>query len=157
VQKIERATKEWVVENLLLIPAFMLAVAFGAWWLLVLDREPPIRLSEPVVSPSKVKPGGEVVVTWKLDRRRSGSFQGIITREIVDSTQVVWRVQEQVVYEAGLPPEGRIAKAVTVPFAAAWGPAQYRLQACWRGAVSLTRVVPLCVEYPPVPFEIVPP
>lgn len=153
------AHRRWIAENFLVLPLIALVAGMAAYWVMILDRVPPIDLTEGRIVPSKVLPGADVTAFWEIDRLRPGTYSVVLTRVIIDSTGVVWRKEPQYVYERAYPPDREtIARSIQVPFAAAWGSARYRVEACFRKyGFSLTQFFPICVQEDDLPFEIMPP
>ena len=150
--------RQWIAENFLIMPGIALVVAAIAYWAMVVDRQPPIDLSEGRIVPQNAKPGDDITALWRLDRMRKQSCSSVISRYIVDSTNVVWRKVPQQIYDRSYPTSELIGRTIQVPFAAAWGPARYRIEACFRcNGISLTRWFPVCVQEDDLPFEIIPP
>lgn len=149
--------KARTVENWVAVPmAAIIGLSVG-YWAMVTDRVPPIELTEGVIIPQRVKGGEPITARWRIDKTRDVSYSQQCTREIIDSLGTFRRVDEQ--ERAGVTPpmENYIARSVNVPFDTAWGPAYYRQQCCYEiEGVSLTRIWPVCVRRPELPFEIIP-
>lgn len=145
-------------ENFILVPLIAILTGLIAYWAIDLDRDPPLELSNGVPTPSRVVPGGSIKVQWKTERLRTGPCRVTVTREIIDSTRVVWRKERQEIYDTAYSDAESIGGSLMIPFGASWGEAEYKLQACYRCyGLSLTQWVPACTEFGPVQFEIVPP
>ena len=150
--------KAWVAENILILPIIALLAGAITYWLLIVDRAQPVDLENGYIIPQSVTPGERISAQWTLIRQRNSVCSGILSRSIVDSTNVVWRQADQSVYDRVYPSHELIAKEIIVPFGASWGPAKYRLQLCFRcEGLSLTRQFPVCWSEPDLPFSIVPP
>lgn len=159
MRAIHHVTRGWVVENILVLPLVILVTGIVSYWALVIDRIPPITLTEGVIAPKTVNPGERIFATWKVDDLRKGACSAVVSREIIDSTNVVWRQPNQQIIDVLFPEnEDFIARETIIPFGAAWGDALYRVRACFRcSGVSLTSVFPVCKQWREVPFTVSPP
>lgn len=145
------------IENWLIVPLAVVVSLIVAYWAMVIDRIPPIELSEGEIIPPRVKGGEPITARWRIETYRNASYSQQCTREIVDSLNTFRRVDEQ--ERAGVMPpmENYIARSVFVPFDTAWGKAHYRQQCCYQvEGISLTGLFPICVRRPELPFEILP-
>lgn len=152
-------TRGWIVENILILPLAILVAGVISYWALIIDRVPPILLTEGTIHPKTVIPGQTIHAMWRVDDLRSGPCSAVISREIIDSTNVVWRQADQQVLDVVYPhAEDFMSREMIVPFGAAWGNALYRVRACFRcQGLSLTQLVPVCRHWREIPFTISPP
>jgi len=121
------------------------------------DRTPPFDLSEGEIIPNKVRGGEPITARWRLTVLREASYSQTCTREVIDSLGTYRRVDEQE-RDSVLPPkENYIARSVNIPFDVSWGRAYYRQSCCYRiDGISLTKLFPICVRRPELPFDILP-
>jgi hypothetical protein len=154
---VKSQAKQRLVENWIIVPLAIAASGAMFYWAMVLDRVPPIIMSEGEIIPAKVKGGEPITARWRIDKTRDVSYSQQCTRDIIDSLGHFRRVDEQ--ERAGVMPplENNISRSVIVHFDAAWGKAYYRQQCCYEiEGLSLTRMFPICVRRPELPFEILP-
>jgi len=150
-------TRASVIENFVAVPLSVVVAGSFAIWAFVLDRTPPLSLSEGEITPHEVVGGGSITARWRITVQRSSTYSQVCTREIVDSLNTVYRVNEQTADGVSPPEESHIARSVRIPFGVAWGPAYYRQQCCYQfDGASLTALFPVCVRRPPLSFEILP-
>ncbi len=144
-------------ENYLAVPVAVTVAAAVSFWVLSIDRVPPIELSEGEIIPQKVWGGEPITARWRIIQLRDVSYSQTCTREIIDSLNTFRRVDEQE-RDSVLPPkENYIARSVNIPFDASWGRAYYRQSCCYRiDGLSLTKLFPICIRRPELPFEILP-
>ena len=147
------ARRHW--DNLVIVPLACAIFGSIAFWALIYDRQPPIVLSEGKVSPQKVAPGELITTTWQVTVNRSNACQSIAYRDIVDGQHVAWTVA----LHPRMPNQiGTYSRHIAIPNGAAPGKATYRLRACYScTGISLTRIFPVCTQWPDLPFEIVAP
>lgn len=150
----------WIVENFLLVPLIAAVVLGVCYWAFVWDRQPPVDLYDGRVEPSSAAEFQTVNVEWQVRIIRRGPFVAHVVRQIspsIDATRA-WRiVDEQTTRTMGTTPALE-PRAFQVPRGFQWGPTVYRASVCYemRG-LSLTQIWPVCVRWPELPFEIVPP
>lgn len=148
----------WVFENVFYFPVVIAVAGFLYYWATIVDRRPPIALSDGTITPLEVEPGAYITPRWAMDRIREQPCSFVLSREIVDSTNVVWRKADQQISDYVYPDDKFIARPMQVPFGAAWGPARYHLVMCFRcQGLSATRAFPACIRWPELPFEIAKP
>lgn len=145
------------IENWLIVPTVAVAVGIFAFWAMVLDREPPIWLSDGRIEPQRIQPGGHLTARWKVEVLRQGQWSATINRDVSDAVGTWWRVDQQEVRDVMITPTG-LARTTQLPFAISWGPAKYRLSGCYRNSgFSLTPIWPVCIQWPALPFQVIPP
>ena len=145
------------IENWLLIPGIVAIASCAAWWAMIYDRIPPIVLYDGRIEPQRVTTFGFVTARWRVDVVSSGAWSATVNRDIRDYAGTWYRVDQQDVKDANVPDGAMLARTTQVPRAAAWGPAEYYLSACYRkNGFSLTPIWPVCVQWPALSFEIVP-
>ena len=150
-------TKAWIAENFLFVPVVALVAIVATHLIFVVDRTPPIRLTNGVVIPEKVHPGATISTDWKLERIRDGAWSSVLSREIIDGRNKVTRLDSQIISDVVFPSNPWITKSTNIPYDAQYGSAKYRLVGCYRSqGFSLTRWFPVCVQWPELRFEIVP-
>ena len=146
----------WLAENFLAVPLVAGISAFAVYWAVVIDRIPPVSISNGTVLPQQVKRGEVITTSWDWAITRKGQCSATISRLVIDSQKTAHRRDDDKVDNV-LIDTPRMSGGVNVPFAASWGPAYYRSLPCYRcDGLSLTRVFPICVQRPDLPFMIVP-
>lgn len=151
-----RALRNPQIENWLIVPIVTAAVGAFAWWAMVYDRAPPILLSDGVIEPQKAAPLGFITARWRVEVLREGVWSATVNRDVRDGAGTWWRIDQQEVRDA-LIPGSMLARSTQLPRGIAWGPAKYHLTGCYRkSGFSLTPIWPVCIEWPTLPFEVIP-
>jgi hypothetical protein len=145
----------WIAENLIFLPIVAFIAIEFSYWAFVIDRQPPFDLSNGLVTPPAAKNLEKVEITWTRTDLRSGPFHATCTRELVDSVRAIHGIDQP---RATNSPGEFAARTMTIPNSASWGPAKLRVSCCYQMAgVSLTRLFPVCISRPELPFTILPP
>jgi hypothetical protein len=106
-----------------LILAAIIATVFGYW---TADRTPPVVRIDGGILPSAVKPGDVALVKFTLKQKSSRDCPAVITREITDSHNLVYRLAEiPATYSAPNGDRENFTREVTIPRGIAFGPAKY--------------------------------
>ncbi|MEP9376222.1 hypothetical protein ABLE91_05890 [Aquabacter sp. CN5-332] len=135
---------------------WLVAGATGAYLCsLVIDREPPVIVTDSRLITPQVEPGGTLKVEVEIFRTRR--CETSIDRFIFDSQGGRHILEPLELRSAGgARGEERYTNLIPVPLDAAPGPARYRSSATYR-CNPLHRLSPITAEPREVQFEIMPP
>jgi hypothetical protein len=151
----------WIAENILLVPIAALLLIGVGLWAFVTDRQPPTTLSDGRIEPPYASEFQQVNAEWKITINRRGPFVAYITRQIspsFDATRAWRTVDEQITILTISSGANLEPRPFQIPRGFQWGPTVYRATVCYEmQGLSLTRIWPVCVRWPEIPFEIVPP
>lgn len=145
------------LENWLVVPLAVVAGLVIAYWAIVADRIPPLVLTEGEIITKAAHRLEPITARWRVDRTRNVAYSQTCERHVIDSLGTFHRVDEQEITNTAPPLADYIARSVNIPVGASWGPAYYRQQCCYEiEGLSLTRLFPICVRRPELPFEVLP-
>lgn len=133
----------------------------GPVWYALIDRELPyVRLSG-VILPVDPEPGARIDVIWYIKpiRTCAPSTKNNVTRQITDSTGVVWGDFASPSHfgswvKAEDAPD-KLVNTIELPHGIARGPARYSSRACYTcDPFTLQRFLPVCVTAPDIRFNV---
>jgi len=151
----------WVVENIGIVPLAVIVASVAAYWALVIDRLPPIELSEGRIVPAVARPGEVIHPIWSLKVLRKQPCSGAFTRYVVDGRRKVHYEAQQIIRDKIYADEPALTRPFNLSYDAQWGEdgsASYHIEGSFRcSGLSLTRLFPIHVSWPALPFRIVAP
>lgn len=143
-------TSRAVYASLLGLIAFWAGMA--GWW--TIQRDPPIRLDAIEVLTERVSRGGEIRVSYTVERREL--CEVVVERFVIDSDRVIHLIEPRR-YSSGRGSIGvdQYVERAPVPAGASYGPAVLR-EILIHTCNPVHRFWPIRQQLPEVAFEIIP-
>lgn len=136
-------------------------IGIGPIWYAIIDRQPPYERVGGTIRPANPKPGEAIEVEWQIKRNRTcrPANYGNLTRQIVDSQNIVWGYTDtpsvfgRTLSASDSP--NRIVRTIQLPLGIPPGPAQYQASACFVcDPFRLQTLAPICITEPNIRFNI---